>query len=43
MLHRHEGSLSEQHTTGLDTHTMHSKADPSQSAIACESVNGETT
>ena len=37
----HEASLSEQHTTGLDTHTMHRKADPSQSATACESVNGE--
>ena len=43
MLHRHEASLSEQHTTGLDTHTMHRKADPSQSAIAGESVNGEAT
>ena len=37
----HEASLSKQHTTGLDTHTMHRKADSSQSAIACESVNGE--
>ena len=37
----HEASLSEQHTTGLDTHTMHRKVDPSQSAIACENDEGE--